>query len=158
LKTINQPPRGLGVDLRKWAQGQSFLCRLKPWRTSSSINNNQHWNLTTRTMPGHACKAVCSEAENTEQAIISLVYWTVPHLLGACNVPCSGCGALHWRAKATLDQCDDKVVDFSTCCGKGKVTIPDAEKDTLAFPPLLMELFRGKSQSKSPAFCIFAQC
>ncbi|PLW26913.1 hypothetical protein PCASD_26207 [Puccinia coronata f. sp. avenae] len=61
-------------------------------------------------------------------------------------MPCSGCGALHWQAEATLDQRDDEVVNFSTCCGKGKVTIPAAEKDTPAFPPLLMELFRGKSQ------------
>jgi hypothetical protein len=100
-------------------------------------------------MPGHPCRAVVSKAENSEAAIVASPYWTIPHSLGACDIACLGCGALHWRDKSTLDQRDSQVIKFSACCQQGKVTIPLAADNAPPFPAVLEKLFMGKSKSKS---------
>jgi hypothetical protein len=85
-------------------------------------------------MTGHSCKAVTSESKNLEEAILASLYWTVPHYLDECDVPCAGCGALHWRKESTLDQRGAKKIKFSTCCQKGKVTIPSANSGQIRSP------------------------
>jgi hypothetical protein len=84
-----------------------------------------------------------------EAAIMRSVYFTIPNDIGACDVPCEGCGALHWLKESTINQRDNEKIFFSNCFQKGKVSIPSASSDAPKFPPTLQKLIVGKKSSKS---------
>jgi hypothetical protein len=99
-------------------------------------------------MSGIRCKAVWNKRMNTKEATVLSVYWKIPHDLSTCNIKCEACGALHWHDKSTIDQWENDDIEFSVCCGKGKIMIPLADGSALVFPPMLKKLLMGKSKSK----------
>ncbi|KAI7962718.1 hypothetical protein MJO28_000812 [Puccinia striiformis f. sp. tritici] len=105
-------------------------------------------------MVGLKGKAVDVPADNTELKIRNSPRWTVPHSLGACNVACVSCGALHWLAEATKEDRNEVArnpafinqISFLSCCQKNKVTLPGFDPSVKPFPPQLKHLFTGTDQ------------
>ncbi|KAI7956604.1 hypothetical protein MJO28_003699 [Puccinia striiformis f. sp. tritici] len=105
-------------------------------------------------MVGLKGKAVNVPGDNTELKIRNSPRWIVPHSLGACNVACVSCGALHWLAEATQKDRNEvsrnpsfiNQISFSSCCQKNKVTLPGFDPSVKAFPPQLKRLLTGTDQ------------
>ncbi|KAK4206842.1 hypothetical protein QBC37DRAFT_380686 [Rhypophila decipiens] len=60
------------------------------------------------------------------------------HHLGAMNVECSSCGALHWIDERLTDSSAGNP-KFDSCCGKGSVTFPPFPD----LPPFLRATLRS---------------
>ncbi|KNF01900.1 hypothetical protein PSTG_05017 [Puccinia striiformis f. sp. tritici PST-78] len=94
-------------------------------------------------MVGLRGKAVTVTLDNTEEKIVNLLRWTIPHYLGECNRQCESCGALHWTAELTKKDRDLQSISFSKCCQKNKVSLPSFQPGTAPFPGRLERLFTG---------------
>ena len=93
-------------------------------------------------------KFAYTQAQNTKAQILKNPHYTIPHRLGPCNVICSGCGVLHYTEEITGAVPKNRLISFSTCCQKDKVTLPYLDKEAPKFPSDLHELFTGNNDGK----------
>ncbi|KAH9463060.1 hypothetical protein Pst134EA_015147 [Puccinia striiformis f. sp. tritici] len=88
------------------------------------------------------------ESFNNEKSILGNINWIIPHRLGKCDVPCGGCGALHWRFESSLKDREDNIIQFSMCCQKNQVTLPHFDASAREYPKTLKDLLVGRNESK----------
>ncbi|KAI7949992.1 hypothetical protein MJO28_008813 [Puccinia striiformis f. sp. tritici] len=86
------------------------------------------------------------ESFNNEKSILGNINWIIPHRLGKCDVPCGGCGALHWRFESSLKDREDNIIQFSMCCQKNQVTLPHFDASAREYPKTLKDLLVGRNE------------
>ncbi|OAV94892.1 hypothetical protein PTTG_26862 [Puccinia triticina 1-1 BBBD Race 1] len=91
---------------------------------------------------GPACS---SQAENNKASLFACGILNGPHLLGACDMSCVYCGALHWAEEREIVNVNGGNKAFSTCCQKGKVKLPHDLGPAPKFPAMLESLLTGTS-------------
>ncbi|KAI7934878.1 hypothetical protein MJO29_016141 [Puccinia striiformis f. sp. tritici] len=89
------------------------------------------------------CKAVHTEGQNNEDAILKNPNLLIPHRLGKCDTLCGACGARHFNKEATKLEMNEETKAFTMCCQKDKVTLPQMDPEAPECPDVLKELFAG---------------
>ncbi|EGG11795.1 uncharacterized protein MELLADRAFT_102175 [Melampsora larici-populina 98AG31] len=91
--------------------------------------------------------AVRNEAENSETAIKARFGAELPYNIGACDDPCSYCGALHWKLERQRGTFTAETAVYAACCQEGAVKLPSTTHENELTPEFLKRLLTDQDRA-----------
>ncbi|EGG10792.1 uncharacterized protein MELLADRAFT_60196 [Melampsora larici-populina 98AG31] len=92
--------------------------------------------------------AVRNAEENTEAAIKARFGAELPYNIGACDDPCSYCGALHWKLERQRGTLTAETTQYAACCQEGAVKLPSTTHENELTPEFLKHLLSDQDRGK----------